>query len=191
MSNTTDPVVIVGAARTPMGSFQSDFASQSAHDLGAFLVQRPTSEIPTHLNNAYIFNEYGHTVVTAYRNIFNIVNVLYKPESTDDKLHIVAFYYLGAYVNIAFANGFIYHPNGHVVCQQFVGIDIDLVLFDKTTYASYLRDAFDGIELIADIPVLDRSQLSKVVPFAFNGIPENLAKSCGIGAQSGYNIFRQ
>ena len=27
MSHTTDPVVIVGAARTPMGSFQSDFAS--------------------------------------------------------------------------------------------------------------------------------------------------------------------
>jgi acetyl-CoA C-acetyltransferase len=29
-----DPVVIVSAARTPMGSFQSDFASLAAHDLG-------------------------------------------------------------------------------------------------------------------------------------------------------------
>ena len=35
MSNThSDPIVIVGAARTPMGSFQSDFASLAAHDLG-------------------------------------------------------------------------------------------------------------------------------------------------------------
>ncbi|MFY7906123.1 MAG: hypothetical protein ACOVO0_08295, partial [Burkholderiaceae bacterium] len=32
MSNqTTDPVVIVSAARTPMGAFQGDFASLAAH----------------------------------------------------------------------------------------------------------------------------------------------------------------
>jgi acetyl-CoA C-acetyltransferase len=34
-----DPVVIVGAARTPMGSFQSDFASLAAHDLGAVAIR--------------------------------------------------------------------------------------------------------------------------------------------------------
>ena len=41
MSNTpsNDPVVIVGAARTPMGSFQSDFASQAAHDLGGVAIK--------------------------------------------------------------------------------------------------------------------------------------------------------
>ena len=35
----TDPVVIVGAARTPMGAFQSDFASLSAHDLGGVAIK--------------------------------------------------------------------------------------------------------------------------------------------------------
>ena len=30
----SDPIVIVGAARTPMGSFQGDFSSLAAHDLG-------------------------------------------------------------------------------------------------------------------------------------------------------------
>ncbi len=39
MSNTPDPVVIVGAARTPMGAFQSDFASLSAHDLGGVAIK--------------------------------------------------------------------------------------------------------------------------------------------------------
>ena len=34
----TDPVVIVGAARTPMGSFQGDFATLSAHDLGGVAI---------------------------------------------------------------------------------------------------------------------------------------------------------
>ena len=31
----SESIVILGAARTPMGSFQGDFASLAAHDLGA------------------------------------------------------------------------------------------------------------------------------------------------------------
>src|SRR5512144_3165633 len=34
-----DPVVIVGAARTPMGGFQGDFASLTASDLGAAAIK--------------------------------------------------------------------------------------------------------------------------------------------------------
>jgi acetyl-CoA C-acetyltransferase len=35
----TDAIVIVSAARTPMGSFQSDFASLAAHDLGGAAIR--------------------------------------------------------------------------------------------------------------------------------------------------------
>jgi acetyl-CoA C-acetyltransferase len=35
----SDPVVIVGAARTPMGAFQSDFAALAAHDLGGVAIR--------------------------------------------------------------------------------------------------------------------------------------------------------
>ena len=35
----TDPIVIVGAARTPMGAFQGDFSSLSASDLGAVAIK--------------------------------------------------------------------------------------------------------------------------------------------------------
>ncbi len=35
----TDPIVITGAARTPMGAFQGDFASLSAHDLGGAAIR--------------------------------------------------------------------------------------------------------------------------------------------------------
>ena len=34
-----DPIVIVGAARTPMGAFQGDFSSKSANDLGAVAIK--------------------------------------------------------------------------------------------------------------------------------------------------------
>ena len=40
MQNTpTDPIVILGAARTPMGAFQGDFSSLSAHDLGGAAIK--------------------------------------------------------------------------------------------------------------------------------------------------------
>jgi acetyl-CoA C-acetyltransferase len=36
---TSDPIVILGAARTPMGAFQGDFSSLSAHDLGGAAIK--------------------------------------------------------------------------------------------------------------------------------------------------------
>ena len=40
MPNTlTDPIVILGAARTPMGAFQGDFSSLQAHDLGGAAIK--------------------------------------------------------------------------------------------------------------------------------------------------------
>jgi acetyl-CoA C-acetyltransferase len=39
MATTNDPIVIVGAARTPMGAFQGDFASLAASDLGAVAIK--------------------------------------------------------------------------------------------------------------------------------------------------------
>ncbi len=39
MATTNDPVVIVGAARTPMGGFQGEFAPLTASDLGAVAIK--------------------------------------------------------------------------------------------------------------------------------------------------------
>ena len=35
----SDPIVIVSAARTPMGGFQGDFSSLAAHDLGGAAIR--------------------------------------------------------------------------------------------------------------------------------------------------------
>jgi acetyl-CoA C-acetyltransferase len=47
---TSDRVVIVGAARTPMGAFQSDFASLSANDLGAVAIKAAIERAGIHPN---------------------------------------------------------------------------------------------------------------------------------------------
>ena len=38
-ASTSDPIVILGAARTPMGAFQGDFSSLAAHDLGGAAIK--------------------------------------------------------------------------------------------------------------------------------------------------------
>lgn len=38
-TSTLDPIVILGAARTPMGGFQGDFSSLAAHDLGGAAIK--------------------------------------------------------------------------------------------------------------------------------------------------------
>ena len=52
-----DPIVIVGAARTPMGAFQGDFSSLSAHDLGAVAIRAAVerSGVKPELINDVIF----------------------------------------------------------------------------------------------------------------------------------------
>ena len=41
---STDPVVIIGLARTPMGAFQGAFSSVSAPELGAVAIKAAMSE---------------------------------------------------------------------------------------------------------------------------------------------------
>ena len=54
-----DPIVIVGAARTPMGAFQGDFSSLSANDLGAVAIRAAVERAgirPDHVNDVIFGN---------------------------------------------------------------------------------------------------------------------------------------
>jgi acetyl-CoA C-acetyltransferase len=54
-----DPVVIVGAARTPMGAFQGDFSALSASDLGAVAIRAAVERAglePQHVNEVLFGN---------------------------------------------------------------------------------------------------------------------------------------
>ena len=54
-----DPIVIVGAARTPMGAFQGDFSALSASDLGAAAIRAAVERAnlePAHVNEVLFGN---------------------------------------------------------------------------------------------------------------------------------------
>ena len=79
MNPTADPIVIVSAARTPMGSLQGDFAALAAHDLGGVAIAAAVarSGIAPELVYAHdwkkgdlvFFNNHGvlHSVVGAFQ----------------------------------------------------------------------------------------------------------------------------
>src|SRR5439155_21679230 len=50
----------------------------------------------------------------------------------------------------------------NVVCEQRVGIEIDLVFLYETPNRGDFRDAFHGFERVTQIPVLNRAQLRQV-----------------------------
>ena len=64
-----DPIVIVGAARTPLGALQGDFASQSASDLGAVAIKASVERAglrPEEVHEAIMGNVLSH--ITASTN---------------------------------------------------------------------------------------------------------------------------
>jgi hypothetical protein len=67
---------------------------------------------------------------------------------------------------------------------KLVRIHIDLVLADKASDRGDLRHAGHGIQLIADEPILDGSQLPEVLAFAFDGVPKDLADGGSVRAEN-------
>src|SRR4029453_5133318 len=57
---------------------------------------------------------------------------------------------------------------------------VDLVLADHAPDARHLRHAGDGIELVADEPVLERAQLAQGLALAFDRVPEDMSHTGGI-----------
>ncbi len=56
-----------------------------------------------------------------------------------------------------------------------VGIDVDLVLLDMAADRGDLGDAWDGVELVPDEPVLETPQVAQRLAIALDGVPEHLA----------------
>src|SRR5213596_1266245 len=67
------------------------------------------------------------------------------------------------------------------VRAQAVGIDVDLVLAHGSADAGHLGHAGHRVELVADEPVLQRTEVAERRALALNGVPEDMAHSCGIG----------
>ena len=66
-------------------------------------------------------------------------------------------------------------------------MEINLILLNESTNAGYFTNPLNRIQLIADIPVLHRTQLLEVESLALKRVPVDLAKSGGVWTQQGRN----
>ena len=70
------------------------------------------------------------------------------------------------------------------VGAQFVGVNVDLVLLHEAADAGDFADAFDGVELVAQIPVLDGTQFREVEAFRLDRVPVDLPQRRGVRARA-------
>ena len=82
-------------------------------------------------------------------------------------------------------------PQRQVVGAQAIRIDVDLVLLDRTTDRSHLRNSGHCIELVANEPVLERPQFAERQRRALDRVPEDMAHAGGIGAQGWRDAGRE
>ena len=138
----------------------------STDDLFALHVERAAAEVASHLHRGEVAEVDGDAVALAEDDLLDVGNGigrLHKPEAAHDEFHAVLFDHLAADVEVAFLDGL------HDLLQRDAGgahpggRDLDLILPHETADASDFGDAWRGVELVADEPVLQRAQLAEVV----------------------------
>jgi hypothetical protein len=79
----------------------------------------------------------------------------------------------------------------HAVSAETLGVHIHLPFAGHAPDGSDLRDARDGRQLVADVPVLDRAKLAEISAFAFDRVPEDLAERRRVRREIGHDAGRQ
>ncbi len=74
--------------------------------------------------------------------------------------------------------------NLDVVGEQFGRIQVDLVFPYQTADGSNLGHPLNGIQLIANEPVLQGTQLLQVIPFSLDGVPEHMPHTGAVRTES-------
>ena len=133
----------------------------------------------------------GPSLAYPYRNVANIFYPFDVAAAANHEFGFPHFHHATADIAVAALDGHLHFLQRDVVGLQFIGIHHDLVLFDKTADGSDLRHTFDTGQLIAQEPVLDRTQLRQIVPVALKGVGVYPSHPGGIRPQSGVDAIGQ
>ena len=86
---------------------------------------------------------------------------------------------------VAHADGIHDTLDREAIGRELIGIQVHLILAHESAQTRDLRHAFDGADLIAQVPILKRAQLRQIMLAALihQGVLENPADPCGIWPQ--------
>ena len=123
---------------------------------------------------------------------------LNKTHTTDDIFHPVHLDSARTDIEIGVTNRVDDLGKTDIIRSKCIGVDVDLVFFDKPADRGHLGNAVRPLQRIADVPVLDATDLVQIPAAswiairvtAFERIPENLSQGGRIRSQGGRNIVR-
>ena len=163
----------------------------AAHGLDTAFVERTAPEIRAKRHAGDVFQLDRRALLLTDDNLLQILRRFDEADATDEELQAVFLQYLRADVDVGLPHSLIHVKQRHALRTQLVRMHVDLILLHETSDARHLAHAFDGIELIAQIPVLDAAQFGEIEALALDGVPKDLAERRGIGTQHGDHLFRQ
>ncbi len=181
----------------PLGHLQRVLAVAHHHHrpdrLVAVLLQHAAAELGSQAHRAETGNvdRRARFRVGLHDGLLNVLRALDPTDAADDVLGVPFLDHLAADRGVGLGDGREQLAQRHVVGAEIVGVDVDLVFDGEAAGRSHLGDAGHGVELIPHVPILNGAQATQVLPFAFDGIPENLAQGRGIGGQVGHDAGRQ
>ena len=168
--------------------------NDAADDL-AFAVEfgDAAAEVGAEVNGADIFYKNWRAILGFQGDILDVLNTF----DVAAPAHVVFgggdLEDLSAHVAIGHADFVDDFIQGDAVGQQFVWIDVHLVLLYETAHGRDLGNPFDGFKSIAQVPVLQRAQFGKVMfaGFIHESVLENPADAGSIRPDDGIHTVGQ
>src|SRR5271166_5686344 len=126
-------------------------------------------------------------------DILQIADAFDVAASTHEKLGSGNFKGLAPNIRVAFSNRIHDIADGNVECDKFIGIEIDLILFDEPAHRRDFGHSVNGFERVPEVPVLERPKLGEVIFSAVidQGVLENPPDTGGVRSDDRIETLRQ
>ena len=142
---------------------------------------------------AQIAHQHGRAILGCDRNIFEIGEGAQIAEAADHVLGSAHLQHVSADFVRTLTDFFDHRGGGDAIRVELLGIEVDLILAYESANAGHLCYAGNSLELIAQIPVLQRAQIGHA--FGMAAIDESIfvdpACAGGVGANGGMHIGGQ
>src|SRR5581483_5847345 len=161
----------------------------AANGFAAGVVENAAAEVGAELNRGHVLDEDRGAGLLAQDDVLDVGNVLDEAGAADEELEAVLLHDLGADVDVALAHRLVDLGQGDAVGTQLVGINVNLILLDEAAERGDFRHALDRLELIAHVPILQRTQLRQVGAVGLQRVPEDLAQGRGVRPQHRHHLL--
>src|SRR5260370_22921554 len=109
----------------------------AAHRFLAAFIENAAPELGTQLHIANIAQSYGRAVVSAERNVFDVLEAADQPDAAHNVLCASTLDHLRAHVVVTALDSGDHIFERHVVRAQLYGIEVDLILLYASSHAGH------------------------------------------------------